>query len=159
MIAKQKLLGLGASLALLAALGWAPPAPAAPVKCLDGWTEGDWDLPGSPGGGWAAGKFVESSSGTSIFEFKAKLTATPSPCLSCIQGTIEGELDDGFGWSPDYIVKGEYSGLFFTGEGEFWAYIYDPSGYGPVGKVAGKFADPPFQSGAGDYKGEWSICP
>ena len=132
---------------------------AAAPPCQEGTVEGDWDLPSGITAGFVEGKLVDNATGMGVYKMTGSLTATPSPCLACIQGVIYGYLDDGFGPAPDYIVKGAYNGAALTGDGSWWAYIYEPTGAGPVGKMAGVFSDPPFPAGVGAYKGEWVICP
>ncbi|QDU64987.1 hypothetical protein [Engelhardtia mirabilis] len=152
--------GLVAIPVLLVSLVLSINAPAAPAPpCQEGWTKGAWDLPAGAGSGFAEGKLVSNLTGNTVYKMECKLIATPSPCLSCIQGTMYGYLDDGFGPSPDYLVKGSYSGTWLNGQGTFGAYVYELNGAGPVGKIGGVFADPPFPVAIGEYKGEWVVCP
>jgi hypothetical protein len=135
-------------------------ATATYFMCQDGIAFGDWDLPsgvGSPG--FLSGKLADPTGSYGIYAFDAVLTDVPTPCLSCVEGTISGTLDDGIGPGPDYDVVGEYSGFFFTGKGKFFAKIVPPGSNTSVGVVEGKFEDPPFPGGIGKFKGKWEICP
>lgn len=146
--------------ALSAVLLTATPAVAWFV-CQDGKAKGDWLLPLTSGGsdGWIDGKLIDPATNQGVYAFTAVLTDVPSPCLSCVQGTIAGEIDDGIGVGPDYYVVGEYSGLWLSGEGTFWAKIVPPGSNTSVGLVWGDFADAPGVPGHGSFEGEWEICP
>ena len=136
------------------------PSGAAYFACQDGLAFGEWELPsgwGSPG--FMSGKLTDPTGSYGIYAIDAVLTDVPSPCLSCVEGTIYGTLDDGIGLGPDYYLVGEYSGFFFSGEGEFFAKIVPPGSNTSVGIVEGKFADPPFPGGIGKFEGKWEICP
>lgn len=156
---RRILLGLGAFVLSFSLAATAAPLGAAILSpCRDGYAYGSWELPSGGHDGWMSGKLVDSATNTGAYEVKATLVDVPSPCLSCIQGTIEGTLDDGFGPSPDYYVKGEYSGVWSSGSGTFWVYIYKPTGAAPVGKISGHFSDPPGSTTVGAFRGEWEIC-
>lgn len=128
--------------------------------CQDGVALGDWDSPTTSGGyGFLSGKLADPTVTYGIYAFEAVLTDVPSPCLSCIEGTIDGTLDDGVGTGPDYYVVGEYHGSWFGGDGEFFVKIVPPGSNTSVGVVEGKFSDPPWPSGIGKFKGKWEICP
>jgi hypothetical protein len=154
------------SVALCAALGLASYAISAGVgaACRDGTARGDWDLPtsGQSNGFIYGSLYLNNSTGpvnSPVYTIFGTLTDAPSPCLSCIEGSIDAYLDDGFGPAPDYIVRGAYSGLWFTGRGSFSAEIYTPTGAGPVGRISGVFSDPPTNDQIGEFKAEWAICP
>ena len=91
--------------------------------------------------------------------FVATLTDVPSACLSCIEGTLDGTLDDGIGPGPDYVVRGHYLGSFFGGNGQWTATIF-PAGAPqttPVGRIRGMFDDPPSNAGPGSFACRWMI--
>ena len=128
--------------------------------CRSGSGGGDWDLPaGSGTPGYLSGELFESSGPLPAFFFGATLTDVSTPCLSCVQGTIDGLLDDGFGPAPDYIVTGEYHGLFLNGTGTFECRVFRPGSDVSVGKITGRFLDPPAQPGPGQFTARWEICP
>ncbi len=147
--------------ALVALLGPAPKVAATPAAspCIDGWSVGDWHLPVGGSSGFAAGKLVENQSGQTVLVMDARLAASPGICIDCVQGVIEGRLLDANG-NLRYVVRGEYSGVASTGQGSFWAHIYHPGipQLDPIGKIAGKFSQPPLLPVIGQYKAEWSIC-
>ena len=145
------------SLGLLA-LAWAPAARAVAASSVGGVTFGEWNLP-SFGSGFATGALLDQNNNT-VFKMKAKLTETPSPALALRQGNLNGELDDGAPGFPIFFVNGSWKALALTGEGSFEAIISKQvSPLGPIvqiGKMAGKFSDPPsFPDQVGKYKGEW----
>jgi hypothetical protein len=150
---------LSTSLALCAAL-----VPMAqPLSCLDcqsGPGSGTWELPSGSGksDGFITGTLYLAPANTYRFSFDATLTDVPTPCLSCITGTIAGTLDDGFGPAPDYIVKGSYSGTFASGKGTFTCDIRTVSTDQTVGKIEGTFSDPPSSATPGTFKADWKIC-
>ena len=152
---------LGFGLALAAAAF--NPTSAMAVACESGTAKGVWELPSGSGtsDGFIDGFLFLSISPTSAprYFFNATLTDVPSPCLSCITGTIDGYLDDGFGPAPDYVVHGTYSGLFLSGKGSFTCEVFPPTGTHAVGKIKGTFSDPPASSLDGTFKGDWEICP
>jgi hypothetical protein len=154
---------LAAGLALCATLLTAMPTSAAAAPCRSGYATGDWDLPTSSGGlGFIDGLLYQTSPSPGPFvaySISGTLTDVPSPCLSCIEGKVDAILDDGFGPAPDYVVKGTYLGAWLTGKGEWSAYIYTPTGTTPVGKISGKFDDPPGSGTVGTFKADWEICP
>lgn len=129
--------------------------------CQDGPAAGDWLLPQTSGGsdGWMDGKLIDPVLNQGIYAVSAVLTDVPSPCLSCVQGTISGTLDDGVGVGPDYYLVGEYSGQWLSGQGTYWAKIVPPGSNTSVGLVWGDFADAPGTPGHGSFDGRWEICP
>jgi hypothetical protein len=137
---------------------------AAPVACESGSASGTWELPSGSGtsDGYIDGfLYLDPSPGpaTPRYYFSATLSDTPTPCLSCIAGEIDGYLDDGFGPAPDYVVKGAYQGLWLSGNGTFAVKVFLPGGSNGVGEISGKFADPPASTVPGTFKGAWEICP
>ena len=140
----------------------ASPHPSPAFACQNGPASGTWDLPNSSGGtGLMTGKLIDGTTHLTDYLIKASLTATSSPCLSCIQGNINGALYTPSGASTIYVVKGTYSGSFFTGSGTFAANIFSIIGPStqPVGKITGTFSDPPGSTTPGTFKGNWEICP
>jgi hypothetical protein len=122
---------------------------------------GMWELPLAPGAvGSLDGVLYDPSGPVLLYHFAATLNDVPTPCLSCIEGTVAGTLDDGIGPGPDYIVQGSYKGLFLNGTGTFKATIYKTIGpaFIPVGRMHGVFDDPPGIPGPGDFKCRWAIC-
>jgi hypothetical protein len=134
---------------------------AAWFACQDGPAAGDWDLPSGSGtsDGFIDGKLIDPVTNTGLYQFLAVLTDVPTPCLSCIAGTIDGTLDDGVGPGPDYIVIGEYTGHWLSGRGSFEAKIVPPGSNTSVGIIKGDFSDPPGVPGIGSFEGSWEICP
>ena len=136
---------------------------ATAVACESGFAKGTWELPSGSG---TSDGFIDgflylsiSPSNNPRYFFNATLTDVPSPCLSCIMGTIDGYLDDGFGPAPDYVVHGTYSGLFLSGKGSYTCEVFAPTGTHAVGKIKGTFSDPPASTVPGTFKGDWEICP
>jgi hypothetical protein len=134
---------------------------AAWFVCQSGPATGEWLLPLTSGGsdGYIDGKLIDPVTNTGLYAFTAVLTDVPTPCLSCVGGTISGTLDDGFGPAPDYVVIGEYRGLWLSGQGTFEAKIAPPGSTVSVGKVSGTFHDAPGTPGPGSFEGRWEICP
>ena len=148
---------LSTAIAMCAAVGLAA-KPLAIFTGQSGVGSGSWVLPSGSGtsDGYLAGTLYLSPAGTFRFAFNATLTDVPTPCLSCITGTIDGTLDDGVGPGPDYKVKGTYSGVFVTGKGSFTCEIRTLTGT-TVGKIDGTFTDPPSSTTPGTFKCTWSI--
>ncbi len=146
----------GLATVLVGALAW-----TASAVIVSGKTFGKWDLPANPSSAVLAEGALLDSSGATVFKMKAKLAETPSPSLSMRQGTMNGVLDNGSGsLFPIYGVSGKWKALALSGDGSFEAVItLQRSPLGPVaviGKMAGKFSDPPsFPNQVGKYKGEW----
>ena len=123
---------------------------------LTGPMQGVWELPHTQQGkGFLAGS-VDALGGGALYAFDALLIDVGSPCLSCIEGTITGTLDDGIGPGPDYLVSGRYIG-FFTGEGMLQATLTRPSGV-PAGRIVGRFDDTSWDE-PGAFGGRWTIRP
>lgn len=160
MLSKSKALFATFGLAVLAA-PWLGAQPAQGNTTIrHGVGMGHWDLPlSSSGQGTVDGIFWIPNVPNSSMQFAATLTDVPGPCLSCIGGTLQGTLDDGIGPGPDYIVDGEYFGSFFGGNGSWSARIYaaNPPGTTPVGRIRGKFDDPPSNAGPGSFVCRWVI--
>lgn len=149
---------LSTSLSLFAAWG----VMAQPLSFLDsqsGQGSGTWELPSGSGAsdGYVEGVLYLSPAGTFRYEFSASLTDVWTPCLSCIKGTIDGFLDDGFGPAPDFVVKGSYSGAALTGKGTFHCDIRRPGSSVNVGKIDGTFEDQPGSTQLGTFKADWKI--
>lgn len=154
-----------ASVALVATLafGALDGASAQTTTCTlrRGLGQGSWDLPTtSAGQGAFAGLFLIPNNPTFGMQFIGTLTDIPSPCLSCIGGTLHGTLDDGIGPGPDYDVVGTYSGLWLSGSGVWTAQIHSLHTPQPtlVGRVGGTFHDPPVNGGPGTFACRWKIC-
>ena len=148
---------LSTSLSLCAALG----VMAQPLATTDqtGSARGVWELPSGSGAsdGYISGALYLAPNDDFRYVFDATLTDVWTPCLSCITGTIDGFLDDGFGPAPDFLVKGSYSGTYVTGKGTFTCEIRRPGSTTVVGKIEGSFADPPGSTTLGSFKGTWKI--
>ena len=158
MLSRRLLLSSSLALCAIVGLGYAAD------NCRYGTARGDWELPSASGAsdGFISGALYSNSSPTPtpVYAISGILTDIPSPCLSCIGGRIDASLDDGIGGpGVDYLVKGSYSGSWFTGAGSFTADIYLPSGVGPVGKIEGTFSDSPSSGQIGKFEGNWVICP
>lgn len=130
-----------------------------PVRCGAGVTGGAWDLPLTSGGtGQLAGFLYVGSTTTIAYTFTATLTDVPTPCLSCIEGEIDGVLDDGIGPGPDFVVRGRYLGYFMSGTGQYWAQVLTPGGAYVAGRIGGAFSDPLALPGPGTFDGRWRVC-
>ena len=154
------------SLVALAALGAAAFAGGGhqagstnPSVCRFGPAHGAWDLPHSNQDGTVDGYLYRPLGQVPPYHFVGSLIDVPSPCLSCIEGDIVGFLDDGVGAQPDYVVRGHYLGGWFSGEGKFEAQVFELFSTVPVGRIKGKFKDPPTSPSAiGTFQGNWRIC-
>ena len=125
-----------------------------------GQTQGRWNLPHQAGSqDHFDGTWVTSNLPWPSYRFQGTLTDLPTPCMSCIVGTLQGTLDDGIGPSPDYVVTGLYSGIWLSGSGQFQARIQS-AGPQPVtiGDVRGNFADSPGTPGGGSFRGRFKMC-
>ena len=130
------------------------------VVCDGGTATGSWRLPSqSQGTGLASGRWIDSTTNQTAYRFRALLTDVPTPCLSCLEGTIEGTLDDGVGPSPDFVVRGHYLGSFNGGSGQFELNVLRPGGGGSVGKAVGDYEDLLGDGLAGRFLGTWRVCP
>ena len=130
------------------------------VVCDGGSSHGSWRLPSqSQGTGLASGRWIDSTTNQTAYRFRALLTDLPTPCLSCLEGTIEGTLDDGVGASPDFVVRGRYFGAFNGGFGQFELSVLRPGGGGLVGTAVGDFEDLLGDGLAGRFLGTWRVCP
>jgi hypothetical protein len=128
-----------------------------PVACQIGVASGLWDLPDLGINGSVDG-FLYRGANVAAYHFTATLTDVPSPCLSCIQGDLDGFLDDGIGAAPDYVVRGHYFGFFLGGEGRFEAAIFRQNQNVPVGTMSGAFRDHPTGvPSIGQFRGVWRI--
>ncbi|MBI5361852.1 MAG: hypothetical protein HZA53_01655 [Planctomycetes bacterium] len=131
----------------------------APVLCGSGAVDGVWDLPLTSGGnGQLTGLLFVGSTATVAYTFTATLTDVPTPCLSCIEGEVDGVLDDGIGPGPDFLVRGHYRGLFLNGTGQYWAQVLTPTGAHVAGRIGGTFSDPLALPGPGTFDGRWRVC-
>lgn len=157
MIARRFL--LSTSLSLCAALG-VMAQPESTLNCESGPASGTWELPSGSGAsdGYVEGILYLAPGGTFRYEFSATLTDVWTPCLSCIKGTVDGFLDDGFGPAPDFIVKGSYSGTAINGKGTFTCEVRPVGSTTVVGKIEGSFEDAPGSTTLGTFKGDWKIC-
>ena len=135
-------------------------AALAAVTCESGVGHGGWDLPDLGQNGTVDGDLFIANATAPRYHFHATLIDVPSPCLSCIEGDIQGVLDDGIGIGPDYIVTGHYFGSFFGGRGIFHAAVHDPTGATLNGRLRGRFNDPPTNvPHAGSFITAWTVCP
>jgi hypothetical protein len=139
---------------------------ASPSPCKEGKAFGEWQRPNvCSDSGYLFGKLADGQ-GQGILLVEAKLIETPSPCLSCQQGKLDGVIRDPDTGAVLYRVAGEWSGLWFSGEGQFEALILSipPTPSPPivvVGKLAGKYSDPGFECPGdplGKFEAEWAIC-
>jgi hypothetical protein len=128
-----------------------------PGSCADGRAGGRWELLG--GSGQMHGRLVDAATGQVFSTIHATITEIPGPCLSCIVGTIEGVLDDGVGSMPEYLVRGTFSGLFFSGAGRFQARVFPIAGGPSVGGIHGTFDDQPSDGVPGRFLARWQVCP
>lgn len=130
-----------------------------PVLCPSGVVDGVFALPAtSSGAGQAVGVLFHGSTSTVAYTFTANLTDVPTPCLSCIEGEIDGTLDDGIGPGPDFLVRGHYRGASLNGTGWYWAQVLTPGGGTLAGRMGGTFSDPMGIPGPGTFDGRWRVC-
>ena len=148
---------LAAVLLALAPLALA--APAAGQGCAYGFGYGNWDRPLGTQQGWVSGALVDNATGQITFSFDARLVEGFTPCLSCQVGRLSGFLDDGVGTGFDYVVVGEWQGLWLSGKGTFQAIVYKMVGgtLVPVGRMHGDYSDPS-SSTVGNFVCEWGVC-
>jgi hypothetical protein len=140
---------------------WALARPAAAQNCDSGPEGGQWILPQGSVDGSLDGTLT-GAAGTTLYHFTAMLHNIPTPCLSCVHGSIDGTLVDLVGSGPSLSVQGFYSGVQLTGSGTFRAQIYKPGpnpGSPPVlvGRMRGNFHEPVVTQ-PGTFSGHWSIC-
>jgi hypothetical protein len=130
------------------------------LACDSGPAAGPWRLPTqSEGTGIASGRLIDSTTNQTAYRLRALLRDVPTPCLSCLQGDIEGTLSDGVGPSPDFLVRGSYFGSFMGGSGQFRARVLRPSNLEVVGIITGDFQDLWGDGEVGRFLGDWRICP
>ena len=123
---------------------------------------GTWVLPMGASNGWIDGDLyavttTPTPSPTPAYHITGALTAYPVLCPSCIAGAIHGVLDDGVPGTPNLTVVGSYYGEFATGSGDFSALVYSPTAAAPVGKIIGRFSNPPLLPALGRFKAKWRI--
>jgi hypothetical protein len=158
-----RLTGLALLVLAAASVSWLAHDARAQNSCTlrKGVTRGDWDLPAGVGSlGFLDGKIYQGNSTTVLYRITGVLDEVNSPCLSCREGSLQGDLDDGIGPGPDYYVSGQWIGSWFTGEGTWRATIYKPIGPAlvEVGRTKGQFQDPPPNAQLGRFTGRWAIC-
>ncbi len=127
-----------------------------PQNCAGGQGAGRWELSGDTG--TLRGRLIDRTTGQVHSTFSATLTEVQSPCLSCVEGTIEGVLD-GVGSGNDYVVRGRFLGFFMTGAGTFQARIFRTTGGPAVGGIQGAFDDLPSDTVPGRFNARWELCP
>jgi len=162
MLKRRALLAMGLLASVALGTGWLAAARAqSSCTVKRGAAAGDWTLPSGPGAFGSAHGFLYFKN-TPVYDFSAVLEELASPCLSCREGTLDGVLDDGVGPGPDYVVRGEWLGSFFTGEGTWKATIFQPTPTGlvPVGRMRGRYDDPPNSPlpVLGTFQARWTIC-
>ena len=136
------------------------PSLDAQTACSGGPSTGLWSLPTTfLGTGTARGRLVDSATHLTAYRFTAQLQDVATPCLSCIQGEVQGSLDDGSGGSPEFLVRGRYLGALFAGSGRFDLRVFRPTGGPAIGFLEGNFDDPPGTRGPGEFSATWRICP
>jgi hypothetical protein len=154
--------GLAAACVIVLGIGSELSAQTSTNVCRRGLAAGAWELPDLGQDGWIDGWLYGPTNTSPRFHFTATLTDVQSPCLSCVEGDILGYLDDGIGPAPDYVVRGDYFGGWFTGEGTFAAAVFEPLSPSsmPVGRIVGSFRDPPTNvPHVGVFRAKWTICP
>lgn len=144
---------------LLAVVPIAMAAPAAAQGCAYGVGYGNWERPLGTQQGWLSGALVDNATGQITFSFDARLVEGFTPCLSCQVGRLSGFLDDGVGTGFDYVVLGEWQGLWLSGQGTFQATVYKMVGgmLVPVGRMEGGYNDPS-SSTVGNFVCEFGVC-
>ena len=129
------------------------------VPCRSGVTSGAFAVPEfNNDDGFVSGDLYQGDFLIVRYHWEGTLHRIKSPCLSCIEGTIEGTLDDGIGPGPDFVVRGRYVGNFFVGNGDFSARVFKTTGGAALGSIHGTFSDPPNDGAPGSFLGSWRIC-
>jgi hypothetical protein len=155
----RRSIGLALAATVVCGAAWAA-LPQGTCTLRRGVGQGMWALPLSSSGTGSLDGILYTSGPSFAYHFTATLTDEPTPCLSCIEGSIHGTLDDGIGVGPDYLVHGHYDGAFLSGQGTFTAKIFPATGpaVSPVGRMRGVFDDPPGNTTPGTFKCRWAIC-
>jgi hypothetical protein len=160
MITTRRFLGLFVASALCFA---SPPhlraAVASSDECADGEAVGAWKLPMTSGGhGAVIGRLVDPEDRRDSLRVRAVLTDEAGPCLTCIQGSIRGYLDDGHGGPPRFAVEGTYEGSMSGGTGRFDLRVLELNGTTAIGEIHGEFDSPRAANFLGRFRGDWRIC-
>jgi hypothetical protein len=100
-----------------------------------------WDLPSAGQNSLATGVAYLGAS-SPRYTFTATLVDLTPSCSTCVFGAYQGELSDGVGSGPDYVVRGFFSGSLLGGDGRFGGGIFHPVTNERVGRLGGEFLDP-----------------
>jgi hypothetical protein len=134
-------------------------AASAPDECADGLASGLWKLPMMSGShGAMLGRLVDPENARDSLLVRADLADEPGPCLTCVQGTIRGILEDGHGGPPRYAVEGTYEGSMNGGIGRFDLRVVPLNGGATIGEIHGEFESPRASGFRGRFRAEWRIC-
>jgi hypothetical protein len=133
-------------------------AAASPDECADGAAMGAWKLPVSPRGhGGFVGRMVDAENTRLPLQIRAELTDVSGPCLTCVQGTIRGFIEDGPSGPPRFAIEGTYEGAM-NGTGHFDLRVVPLSGGATIGEFHGEFDSPRGLGFRGRFRADWRIC-
>jgi hypothetical protein len=133
-------------------------AAASSDECADGMAVGAWKLPMTSGGhGAFIGRMIDPDGRRVSLRIRAELTDEPGPCLTCVQGSIHGFIDDGQGGPPRYAVEGTYEGPM-SGTGHFDLRVVPLRGGTTIGEFHGEFDSPRALGFRGRFRADWRIC-
>lgn len=144
---------------LLALAPLALAAPASAQGCSYGLGYGVWERPLGTQPGYLDASLIDQATNQIAFVFQARLSEGSTPCLSCQVGRLSGFLDDGVGSGFDYVVVGEWQGVWLSGKGTFQAVAYKMIAgvLVPMGRMNGEYSDPSFSS-PGSMICKWGAC-
>jgi hypothetical protein len=132
---------------------------SARAQCIGGATDGSWNLPVGNVAGSAEGDVRIGQTGPSLFKLHATLIGQLHPATP-FQGVVDGFLDPLTATQPGYQVRGRWFADPVTGEGYFRCVLITLGAHPEVvGRIGGKFSDPPSYTEIGQYTGSWSVCP
>ena len=127
--------------------------------CADGTSVGAWKLPmTSASHGVMIGALIDPENRRDSLRIRADLADEPIDCVTCVQGSIRGYLDDGHGGPPRYEVVGTYSGTTIDGSGRFDLYVLPVNGLAAIGEIHGRFEIPRVPGFRARFHAEWRIC-
>ncbi len=134
-------------------------AASAPDDCADGTGVGAWKLPMTAGGhGLMIGRLIDPEDRRDSLRIRAELADDPIACVTCVQGSIHGYLDDGQGGPPKYEVVGTYVGSTDDGPGRFELHVLPMHGLAAIGEIHGQFEVPRAPGLRARFRAGWRIC-
>jgi len=125
-----------------------------------GTASGSINLPGGGNANGLDGLFVRYG-GAQVFTVDAHFHELDQPDPQHRTGIIHGHIFDGSGPYAAYIMYGHWTLDIATGDGHFYAPIYDPEHVfeTPVGRIASDFHEPTGDPtpGLGSFRAEWGL--